>query len=178
MSDNEGSQRLLTLGEIALAKSIFGNSIVYPRVWIHHASYFPFKLQGRNTAMSPNGELYFRDWYCENFSIQSFQFQHLFIHEMSHVWQYQRGIWVRMRGLVSGFVSYEYSFEENKKLFDQNNKHKLLLITFCFLNLGLICGWQDVVKMAKFLMLDQQTIRFIQNIKKFLRGSRSNEYFN
>ncbi|WHU82110.1 type IV secretion protein Rhs (plasmid) [Pantoea agglomerans pv. betae] len=133
MSDNEGSQRLLTPGEIALAKSIFGNSIVYPRVWIHHASYFPFKLQGRNTAMSPNGELYFRDWYCENFSIQSFQFQHLFIHEMSHVWQYQRGIWVRMRGLVSGFVSYEYSFEDNKNLLDYRLEQQAQIIADYFL---------------------------------------------
>ncbi|WP_430707741.1 hypothetical protein [Pantoea allii] len=65
-SDNEGRQRLMTLGEIALARSVFSPSIVYPRVWIHHASDFPFKLQGRNTTMSPDGELYFRDWYCED----------------------------------------------------------------------------------------------------------------
>lgn len=74
MSDNEGSQRLLTPGEIALAKSIFGNSIVYPRVWIHHASYFPFKLQGRNTAMSPNGELYFRTGIARIFQFNLFSF--------------------------------------------------------------------------------------------------------
>lgn len=81
MSDTEGSLRLLTPGEIALARTVFGSSITYPHVWIHHASYFPFKLQGRNTAMSPNGELYFRDWYCEDFSTKSFQHQHLFIHD-------------------------------------------------------------------------------------------------
>ncbi|MFX0567598.1 hypothetical protein ACNF5A_000273 [Kosakonia cowanii] len=68
MSDEEGSLRLLTLGEIALARTVYGSSITYPRVWIHHDSYFPFKLQGKTTAMSPNGELYFRDWYCDDFS--------------------------------------------------------------------------------------------------------------
>lgn len=85
MGDTEGSLRLLSPGEIALARTVFGSAIIYPRVWVHHDSYFPFKLQGRNTAMSPNGELYFRGWYCEDFSAMSFQYQHLFIHEMSHV---------------------------------------------------------------------------------------------
>ncbi|PUV34359.1 type IV secretion protein Rhs [Cronobacter sakazakii] len=133
MSDNEGSLRLLTLGEIALARTVFGSSIVYPRVWIHHDSYFPFKLQGRNTAMSPNGELYFRDWYCEDFSMRSFQYEHLFIHEMSHVWQYQRSIWVRMRGLTSGFISYKYSFEENKKLLEYRLEQQAQIIADFFL---------------------------------------------
>lgn len=133
MSDSEESLRLLKLGEIALARTVFGSSIVYPRVWIHNASYFPFKLQGRNTAMSPNGELYFRDWYFDDFSTRSFQYQHLFIHEMSHVWQYQRGIWVRMRGLVSGFVSYEYSFEKNKNLLDYRLEQQAQIIADFFL---------------------------------------------
>ena len=133
MTDTEGSLRLLTPGEVALARTVFGSSIAYPRVWLHHDSYFPFKLQGRNTAMSPNGELYFRDWYCDDFSANSFQYQHLFIHEMSHVWQYQRGIWVRMRGLVSGFVSYEYSFENGKTLLDYRLEQQAQIIADHFL---------------------------------------------
>lgn len=133
MSDAEGSLRLLTLGEIALARTVFASAITYPRVWIHHDSYFPFKLQGRNTAMSPNGELYFRDWYCDDFSRVSFQYQHIFIHEMAHVWQYQSGIWVRMRGLVSGFISYEYTFEDGKKLLDYRLEQQAQIIADYFL---------------------------------------------
>lgn len=133
MSDEEGSLILLTLGEIALARTVYGSSITYPRVWIHHDSYFPFKLQGKTTAMSPNGELYFRDWYCDDFSKKSFQYQHIFIHEMAHVWQYQRGIWVRMRGLASGFISYEYTFEENKKLLDYRLEQQAQIIADYFL---------------------------------------------
>jgi hypothetical protein len=57
----EGTLRLLTPGEIGLAKTVFGGSIIYGKVWVHHGSYLPFGLQNRNTAMSPNGELYFRE---------------------------------------------------------------------------------------------------------------------
>lgn len=88
---SKGSLRLLTSDEIALAKSIFRNLVIYSRVWIHHGSYLPFNLQGKNTAMSPNGGIYFKDWYCDDFSGKSFQYQHIFIHEMAHIWQFQSG---------------------------------------------------------------------------------------
>ncbi|MBP2167960.1 hypothetical protein J2125_001152 [Erwinia toletana] len=35
---NEGSLRLLTQGEIKLARTVFENSIQYHKVWIHHDS--------------------------------------------------------------------------------------------------------------------------------------------
>ncbi|MBP2167961.1 hypothetical protein J2125_001153 [Erwinia toletana] len=37
--------------------------------------------------MTPNGELYFRSWYQNDFSVADFPSKHLFIHELSHVWQ-------------------------------------------------------------------------------------------
>lgn len=52
---------------------------------------------------------------------------------MSHVWQYQRGVWVRMRGLVSGFISYKYSFENNKKLLDYRLEQQAQIIADYFL---------------------------------------------
>ncbi|WP_248464423.1 type IV secretion protein Rhs [Pectobacterium versatile] len=107
-NQKEGSLRLLTSGEIRLAKSIFGDSIHYHKVWIHHGSYLPFGLQDKNTAMSPNGELYFRAWYSNDFSLTNMSNQHLFIHEMSHVWQRERGMNVIFRGFVSWAVSYRY----------------------------------------------------------------------
>ncbi|GLR07315.1 hypothetical protein GCM10007905_00340 [Mixta theicola] len=65
----EGTLRLITLEEIALAHSIFGGSIDYARVWIHCDSYLPFGLQQRLTAMSPNGEIWFRkELYSDNFA--------------------------------------------------------------------------------------------------------------
>lgn len=51
--------------------------------------------------MSLNGELYFRRaLYRSDFTVHHLA-QHLFIHEMAHVWQHQRGMWVGTRGLLS-----------------------------------------------------------------------------
>ena len=107
----EGGARLLTSGEIALAKTVFGSTIDYSIVWIHKESYLPFDLQDKDTAMTPNGELYFRDTYRDDFSQSTDDFQHLFIHEMSHVWQRTKGMNVIGRGLVSWLVSYRYTLD-------------------------------------------------------------------
>lgn len=107
----EGGARLLTPGEIELAKSVFKSTIEYNTVWIHKESYLPFNLQDEHTAMTPNGELYFRDEYRDDFSRSTDDYQHLFIHEMSHVWQRARGMNVIGRGLVSWMVSYRYTLD-------------------------------------------------------------------
>lgn len=83
----EGGVRLLTTGEIQLAQSVFLSTIDYSKVWIHRESYLPFNLQDKNTAMTPDGEIYFRDLYSDDFSLTTDSLQHLFIHEMGHVWQ-------------------------------------------------------------------------------------------
>lgn len=56
----EGTLRQLTIGEMSLVRSVFGDSINLSKVWIHCGSYLPFSLQDKYTAMTPHGELYFR----------------------------------------------------------------------------------------------------------------------
>lgn len=93
-----GGLRLLTSGEISLAHALYGSSIRYNKVWIHRASYLPFNMQANNFAMTPNGEMYFQEGvYESDFSkpIDRAGGQHIFLHEMMHVWQHQRGMWVR-----------------------------------------------------------------------------------
>ncbi|QIU89838.1 type IV secretion protein Rhs [Yokenella regensburgei] len=107
----EGGIRPLTTGEIRLAQSVFASTIDYATVWIHNGSYLPFNLQNEDTAMTPNGELYFRNAYHDDFSQTTDDYKHLFIHEMSHVWQRARGMNVIGRGLVSWMVSYHYSLD-------------------------------------------------------------------
>ncbi|MCM5694986.1 MULTISPECIES: type IV secretion protein Rhs [unclassified Leclercia] len=107
----EGGVRLLTTGEIQLAHSVFLSTIDYSKVWIHRESYLPFNLQDKNTAMTPDGEIYFRDQYCDDFSLTTDSLQHLFIHEMGHVWQREKGMNVIVRGLVSWMVSYRYTLD-------------------------------------------------------------------
>ncbi|WP_083615940.1 hypothetical protein [Pantoea sp. 1.19] len=63
---DDDSVRKLTTGEVALARTVFGNRIDYEKVKIHHGSCLPFGLQGESVAMTPNGEIYFRDWYRDD----------------------------------------------------------------------------------------------------------------
>ncbi|WP_262370352.1 hypothetical protein [Serratia marcescens] len=102
----EGIKRVLTVGEINLARSVFGRSVFYEKVFVHCDSYLPFGLQASRTAMAPNGEVWFRQaLYKADFSTAAAGFQHVFIHEMSHVWQHQKGMWVRTRGLLSWLLN-------------------------------------------------------------------------
>jgi len=79
--------RQLTSGEIKIAESIFKNVISYSRVKLHKESYFPFDLQNKGTAVTPNGEIYFMPKHYESdFSVAPGWKQHWFIHEMAHVW--------------------------------------------------------------------------------------------
>ena len=103
--------RQLTVDEIGLAKSVFGDRSDYSKFRIHHGSDLPFGLQEDKVAMTPNGELYFRYWYRDDFSVATDDVQHLFIHEMAHGWQRGKGMNVIVRGLVSWIVSYSYSLD-------------------------------------------------------------------
>nr|WP_159464521.1 type IV secretion protein Rhs [Scandinavium goeteborgense] len=109
-----GGLRLLTIGEIALAKTLYGTSIKYYRVWVHRESYLPFNLQPINVAMSPNGEMWFREeTYSPDFSLEPKLInKHRFMHEMMHVWQTQKGMFVRTRGLFSRISDYSYSLDK------------------------------------------------------------------
>lgn len=113
----EGTLRRMTLGEIAMARRVYGNSIVYSRVWIHCESYLPFGLQSRNYAMPPNGELWYRQsMYRDDFSSTDvvIEDKYIFIHELGHVWQHQHGQWVRLRGVLSWVAEYTYKLDKNK----------------------------------------------------------------
>jgi hypothetical protein len=85
-------RRSLTPGEVALARSIFGEAIDYSTVRLVKGKYWP--LQPRNAAMAPNGNIYFHPHaggWSEDFSAEPVFRQGFFIHEMTHVWQAQRG---------------------------------------------------------------------------------------
>lgn len=54
----EEGYRSLTIGEIALARLVFGGAIKYSEVKVHNKIYLPFNMQSNNVAMTPNGEKY------------------------------------------------------------------------------------------------------------------------
>ncbi|MGR4051184.1 type IV secretion protein Rhs [Kosakonia cowanii] len=109
----EGFSRRLTLGEKKLASSVFGETISYDSVLIHCDSSLPFGLQNEEYVMTPNGEIYYRKMlYRADFSNEPPPTKHVFIHEMTHVLQYQRGMWVRFKGLGSWAASYKYRLDK------------------------------------------------------------------
>ena len=66
--------RELTPGEIALARSIFGDSIDYPRVRLVLGKFWPFHPRGM--AMAPMGNIHFHPdcgGWSEDFAVEPFQ---------------------------------------------------------------------------------------------------------
>lgn len=89
--------RDLTAEEIALARLIFGETIKYQAVKVFKVDYLP--NQQEETIVTPNGNLYpAKKVYRENYALDSDSMKHLFIHEMAHVWQSRKGMWVRLIG--------------------------------------------------------------------------------
>ena len=86
------SLRRMTYGELTLARSIFENTIDYSKIWIHNEKYLPGQGE-RSSDYSSQTMLGDRETVAGA--------SHLFIHEMMHVWQYQKGYAVKLRGLFS-----------------------------------------------------------------------------
>ncbi len=69
-------------------------------------------FQPRDVAMSPDENIYFHPkglLYMDDFSLGGKWAQHLFIHEMTHVWQQQTGVAVVWRGMFER--KYEYMLD-------------------------------------------------------------------
>jgi len=100
--------RPLTPGEIALARSMFGDAIDYDRARIAHAKWAFF--QPANVTMAPLGTIHFHpkgEAYRDDFAEAPLDLQGLFIHEMVHVWQHQQGLFLPLRR--HPFCRYRYA---------------------------------------------------------------------
>lgn len=113
--------RSLTPDEIALARLVFRDAIDYSTVRVHARPYLPFGLQPPHTAMAPNGSLYFPPaCHQDDFAACGIPDQMWFIHEMTHVWQFQLGYWVRTRGAIRIGLDYGYRLGVGRRLSDYN----------------------------------------------------------
>ena len=104
--------RQLTEGEIALARSVFGDSLKLDGVQLKTAWWVL-----KHYAVSPNGNIYFHpaDW-VKDFSQCSLGKQSWLIHELTHVWQLQQGLKV-VRGAIIN-RRYDYVLEAGKSFFN------------------------------------------------------------
>ncbi|MGH6729652.1 MAG: vgr related protein [Sphingomicrobium sp.] len=107
--------RGLTDGEIALARSVFGESIDYGRVRLVLGKFWPF--HPRRVTMAPMGHIHFHPQgggWSEDFARESLGRQGHFIHEMTHVWQAQKRGRFFLPLMRHPFCRYSYSLEEGK----------------------------------------------------------------
>jgi len=107
--------RPLTPAERDLARSVFGDAIDYARVRLHNRKWIFF--QPKRVTMSPDGNLWFHPAggnFRDDFCGCSLTDQGLFIHEMVHVWQHQKGIFLPLKR--HPFCRYDYSLKPGWKL--------------------------------------------------------------
>lgn len=106
--------RKLTVAEVELCRSVFGNAIDYSLVKIFNRKWWPF--QPRKVTMAPDGNLWFHpdsDLFCGDYCGANLSLQALFIHEMTHVWQHQQGIFLPLAR--HPFCRYDYQLIPGKK---------------------------------------------------------------
>jgi len=107
--------RAMTSGEIALARSVFGDAIDYRKVRLFKGKWWP--LQPRNSAMAPMGDIYFHPeggaW-SDDFARESLARQGFFIHELAHVWQAQAKGRFYLLLMRHPFCRYAYELEPGK----------------------------------------------------------------
>lgn len=129
--------RTLTKKEVALAREVFGDSIDYSRVRVHSAPYLPW-LEKR--AMTPSGEIFLGAHYHAYRRYSGHDLSEMkpdgFIHEMTHVWQYQNGILnpviasikERLNRNLGYEDAYSYFLEAEKDLVDYGLEQQAQII--------------------------------------------------
>jgi hypothetical protein len=102
--------RSLTAGEIELAQSIFDDAIDYPKVRLFKGKWWP--LHPRRAAMAPTGDIWFHPdegGWSDDFSKETLSRQGFFIHELTHVWQSQKGGRFYLPLMRHPFCRYSYT---------------------------------------------------------------------
>ena len=88
-------KRPLTENEIALSQTIFGDRVNYSKVHIVESFFL------RMNAVTIGNTIHFpKNQSCADFALASRVMQHWFVHEMTHVWQYQNGFPVFFSGAL------------------------------------------------------------------------------
>ena len=98
-----------------MARTIFGDAINYSKVRLFKGKWWPF--HPRNAAMAPTGDIWFHPdggGWSEDFSSETLGQQGFFIHELTHVWQTQKGGCFYLPLMRHPFCRYRYELKPQK----------------------------------------------------------------
>ena len=107
--------RHLTAGEVDLVHSIFQDAIDTSDVHLIEGKWWP--IQPKRSAMAPMGNIYFHPdggGWSDDFSKEPLPRQGFFIHEMTHVWQAQKGGKLYLPLMRHPFCRYSYALEPGR----------------------------------------------------------------
>lgn len=93
---------------------MFGGAIDDRPVTVNNHKWVFF--QPRNVVMAPDGHLWFHPaggLYRDDFAREGLDLQALFLHELTHVWQHQRGICLPLRR--HPFCRYDYALKPGQR---------------------------------------------------------------
>ena len=127
--------RPLTVGEIKMAQSVFGDSIDYSQVKVHSGRLMG-PLHKENFAKTTLSHIFMHNLYQDDFS-KSPYLQDLFIHEMAHVWQYQQRTFaptaIDLRNSIHYTPkAYEYDLSDKKDLLEFGTEQQASIIAAYF----------------------------------------------
>jgi hypothetical protein len=130
LSKREG--RGLTRGEISIAQSMFGSALRLDPIRLHRTKWWP--LQPRNVVMAPCGAIWFHPQsplWRDDFATAPPRLQALFVHELAHVWQHQRGIRLLLKR--HPFCRYDYRIDADRPLERYGIEQQATIIEHAFL---------------------------------------------
>jgi hypothetical protein len=125
-------RRPLTPGETNLARSVFGDAIDYERVALSRTKWAFF--QPKRVVMAPLGCIHFHPGgplWRDDFAAAALVDQGLFIHEMTHIWQHQRGVYLPLAR--HPFCRYGYSLRPGQPLLRYGIEQQAEIVRHAFL---------------------------------------------
>jgi RHS repeat-associated protein len=106
-----GASRSLTDAEIDLARTLFGGKVAYSRTGVDYGRWAWWQPEGRE--MTPDGIIHTGGQTISDYTVAGAKpkwsygllaQQGILIHELVHVWQYQRGVNVVLKGLYRNYA--------------------------------------------------------------------------
>jgi hypothetical protein len=114
-----------------MACEMFGLALDLDAIRLHHAKWWPF--QPRNVVMAPDGQIWLHPaggLWREDFSTAHTRLQALFVHELTHVWQHQRGTCLILRR--HPFCRYGYRIVPGQRLENYGIEQQAMIVEHAF----------------------------------------------